>query len=91
MRAQGIVKGIVSRLGRKIVEREQGAISRQEERHYEQRKPRGKDILTNLLRARQSEVGKDGSWEGLNDQQILDNVRTSSCLFFSLLSVFDVV
>ncbi|KAJ6582927.1 cytochrome P450 [Mycena vulgaris] len=77
MQSQGVVKTIVRRLGRKVLEREKftvdaaGKIDRQEE--DVSHAPRGKDIISVLLRGRR--LGKNPQ-ENLTDEQILDNIST---------------
>ncbi|KAJ7668015.1 cytochrome P450 [Mycena rosella] len=75
MQTQGVCKTIVRRLGQKILEREKVTASveksngdaRQEE---ELPQPKGKDIISILLRSRR--LGKDS----LSDEQVLDNIST---------------
>ncbi|KAJ7269626.1 cytochrome P450 [Mycena rebaudengoi] len=70
MQSQGVVKGIVKRLGSNILERENVADDRGEPKDFKPRR-QGKDIITILLRAR--DLG-DEAQERLTDEQILDNV-----------------
>lgn len=69
MQSQGVIKTIVRRIGRKILERENLAAQEDPEDHPQT--PRAKDIISVLLRARR--LGKK-TQERLSDEQILDNV-----------------
>jgi cytochrome P450 len=70
MQSQGVVKGIVKRLGSNILERENVADDKGEPKDFKPRR-QGRDIITILLRAR--DLG-DEAQERLTDEQILDNV-----------------
>ncbi|KAF8162463.1 cytochrome P450 [Mycena galopus ATCC 62051] len=78
--SQGVVKTIVRRIGRKILEREQPAFDQNNLTGSEKSKDypsQGKDIISILLRG--LKVGK-ASHEKLSDEQILANVRGSCVL-----------
>ncbi|KAF7351389.1 hypothetical protein MSAN_01570600 [Mycena sanguinolenta] len=72
MQSQGVVKTIVRRIGRKILEREQSAFnmntSSTGSKKAEICPPQGKDIISILLRG--------GQYGKLTDEQILDNIST---------------
>jgi hypothetical protein len=78
MQSQGVVKTIVRRIGRKILEREQSAFDKNNsiggKCPTKDGPAQGKDIISVLLRARR--VGK-AVYEQLSDEQILDNVFTT--------------
>ncbi|KAJ6487726.1 cytochrome P450 [Mycena sanguinolenta] len=72
IQSQGVVKTIVQRIGRKILEREQAAFGKNTN-SISSKKPEnctsdGKDILSILLRG--------GQYGKLSDEQILDNIST---------------
>ncbi|KAJ7468094.1 cytochrome P450 [Mycena latifolia] len=77
LHSQGVVKGIVERIGQRILERERSgegdgpAKDGLEETQIQ--KGRSRDILSLLLRARRAGTG---SQETLTDAQILDNLTT---------------
>ncbi|KAJ7800367.1 cytochrome P450 [Mycena olivaceomarginata] len=77
MQSQGVVKTIVRRIGRKILEREQSAFDKNNsiggKCPTKDGPAQGKDIISVLLRARR--VGK-AVYEQLSDEQILDNIST---------------
>ncbi|KAJ6614603.1 cytochrome P450 [Mycena sp. CBHHK59/15] len=76
MQSQGVVKGIVRRIGRKILEREGNAIAVKQRVGTEDEQPhmkQKKDIISVLLNARQLENSGE---QRLTDEQILDNITT---------------
>ncbi|KAJ7185812.1 cytochrome P450 [Mycena filopes] len=79
MQSQGVIKTIVRRIGRQILEREQaafesassGGVGYSEKATVE---PRSKDIISVLLRGRR--LGGSGGEDTISDEQILDNITT---------------
>ncbi|KAJ7108725.1 cytochrome P450 [Mycena epipterygia] len=74
MQSQGVIKTIVTRLGRKILEREKYAAETDKSAAEDiPRTVQTKDIISVLLRSRR--LGNDAE-EKLSDEQILDNICT---------------
>ncbi|KAJ7143292.1 cytochrome P450 [Mycena crocata] len=78
MQSQGVVKTIVRRIGRRILDREQLAFDAANQHNLatgedRMQAPEAKDIISALVRSRR--LGKDAQ-EKLSDEQILDNILT---------------